>query len=99
MVAPRQARFYPKRLMVRTIRLLVRIYQYTFSPLLDLLSGPASGCRFQPTCSEYFLHAVEGHGAVRGIWLGLKRIARCHPWGGCGHDPVPSAITVQFVSE
>ncbi|HET9418341.1 MAG TPA: membrane protein insertion efficiency factor YidD [Chthoniobacterales bacterium] len=85
--------------MVRAIRLLIRIYEYTLSPLLDLLSGPGSGCRFQPTCSQYFLQAVEGHGVFRGGWLGLQRIARCHPWGDCGHDPVPPRICVQFVSE
>lgn len=43
-----------------------------------------------PTCSAYFLEAVETHGIGRGSWLGLKRLARCHPWGGCGYDPVPS---------
>jgi len=71
------------------IRIFIRIYQVTFSPLLSALGGPAAGCRFEPTCSEYFLQAVEKHGALRGSWLGLKRIGRCHPWGGCGHDPVP----------
>jgi hypothetical protein len=48
-----------------------------------------AGCRFQPTCSEYFLQAVRYHGALKGSWLGLKRIARCQPWGGQGFDPVP----------
>jgi conserved hypothetical protein YidD len=71
------------------IRICIRIYQITLSPLLAAIGGPGSGCRFQPTCSEYFLQAVETHGALRGSWLGLKRIGRCHPWGGCGHDPVP----------
>jgi uncharacterized protein len=85
--------------MLRAIRLLIRIYQYTVSPLLDLLSGPGNGCRFQPTCSEYFLHAVEGHGLFHGSWLGLKRLARCHPWGGCGHDPVLPRITASLISE
>ena len=44
-------------------------------------------CRFQPTCSQYMLDAVAKYGPWRGGWRGLKRIARCHPWGGCGHDP------------
>jgi len=72
------------------IRIFIRSYQLTLSPLLAVLGGPGSGCRFYPTCSEYFLQAVEKHGAFRGSWLGLKRIGRCHPWGGSGHDPVPA---------
>jgi uncharacterized protein len=71
------------------IRIFVRTYQLTLSPLLVAIGGPGSGCRFHPTCSEYFLQAIELHGTVRGLFLGLKRIARCHPWGGCGEDPVP----------
>lgn len=76
--------------MVLLLRLLIRAYQWTLSPLLATLGGTASGCRFQPTCSAYFLEAVERHGAWRGSWLGLKRLARCHPWGGQGEDPVPA---------
>ena len=91
MVASGRARFYSKRLMRGFIRILIRSYQLTLSPLLQTLGGPGSGCRFEPTCSEYFLKAVDQHGAVRGSWLGLKRIGRCHPWGGCGQDPVPAA--------
>ena len=78
--------------MLGILRFGVRIYQITLSPLLQWLSGPGGGCRFQPTCSEYFLQAIEAHGAARGSWLGLKRIARCHPWGGQGHDPVPPRL-------
>ena len=73
------------------VRCLIRLYQWTVSPVLLWLGGPGSGCRFLPSCSEYFLEAVETHGAVHGGWLGLKRISRCHPWGGCGCDPVPPA--------
>ncbi|HME87755.1 MAG TPA: membrane protein insertion efficiency factor YidD [Chthoniobacterales bacterium] len=72
------------------IRIFIRLYQLTLSPLIATLAGPGSGCRFEPTCSEYFLQAVEKHGAVCGSWLGLKRVGRCHPWGGSGHDPVPA---------
>jgi putative membrane protein insertion efficiency factor len=52
-------------------------------------AGRPSPCRFDPTCSAYALEALAGHGAVRGTWLTVRRIARCHPWGGHGWDPVP----------
>ncbi|HSI77955.1 MAG TPA: membrane protein insertion efficiency factor YidD [Lunatimonas sp.] len=61
----------------------ILVYQYLISPLL-----PAS-CRFTPTCSNYMIEAIKRHGILKGGWLGLKRIAQCHPWGGHGHDPVP----------
>ena len=92
MVASGKARFYPSGLMLFIARVLIRLYQYTLSPVLALLGGPGSGCRFQPTCSAYFLEAIETHGVPRGSWLGLKRVARCHPWGGSGHDPVPVCL-------
>lgn len=66
------------------VKLPVKIYQYTLSPLL----GP-SKCRYQPTCSHYMLEAIDEWGIIKGVWLGLKRIASCHPWGGSGYDPVP----------
>src|SRR4029453_8861257 len=88
MVAPRKARFY-SALMLGLVRFIIRLYQCTLSPVLRLLCGPDCGCRFTPTCSRYFLEAVETHGVRRGSWLGLKRLARCQPWGGCGYDPVP----------
>lgn len=71
------------------IRIAIRGYQRFLSPLLHALGGPGSGCRFAPTCSEYFLQAVETHGVLSGTWMGLKRIARCHPWSEGGEDPVP----------
>lgn len=71
------------------VRVFIRGYQLLISPVLHFLAGPAAGCRFTPTCSEYFLQAVETHGVLRGGWLGLRRLARCNPWGGQGHDPVP----------
>jgi putative membrane protein insertion efficiency factor len=71
------------------IRILIRGYQRFISPVIHAIGGPGSGCRFRPTCSEYFLQAVETHGVFRGSWMGLKRISRCHPWGGGGEDPVP----------
>ncbi|MGN0092657.1 MAG: membrane protein insertion efficiency factor YidD [Alistipes sp.] len=62
---------------------LVRFYQICISPL----TPPA--CRFTPTCSQYALEALRRYGALKGSWLAIKRIARCHPWGGSGYDPVP----------
>ncbi|MEY4484584.1 MAG: rane protein insertion efficiency factor YidD [Verrucomicrobiota bacterium] len=75
--------------MKALICLVIRGYQKILSPAIHSIGGPGSGCRYTPTCSEYFLQAVILHGSCRGTWLGLKRIGRCHPWGGSGHDPVP----------
>lgn len=77
------------RLLSAIIRLLIRFYQRILSPMLKFAAGPAAGCRFTPTCSNYFLQAVELHGPCRGSWYGISRIFRCHPWGGSGYDPVP----------
>ncbi len=71
------------------LRLLVLVYQAVLSPFLHMLGGPGLGCRFQPTCSQYFLDALDKHGALKGAWLGIRRILRCHPWGKSGYDPVP----------
>lgn len=78
--------------MKRLIRIAIRGYQRFISPVIHSIGGPGSGCRFTPTCSEYFLQAVEKHGVLRGGWLGVRRIGRCHPWGGSGHDPVPDGV-------
>jgi hypothetical protein len=68
----------------------VRIYQATISPVFTCVFGPLGlGCRFQPTCSQYALEAVRRHGALKGSVLAIRRIGRCHPWGGCGEDRVP----------
>ncbi len=64
---------------------LIRTYQWTLSPLL----GPA--CRFHPSCSHYALEAIKRFGALRGGWLALRRLARCHPWHPGGIDMVPQA--------
>jgi len=77
------------RLLRHLIRLLIRFYQRILNPMLKFSAGPAAGCRFSPSCSNYFLQAVEAHGPWRGSWLGVCRIFRCHPWGACGYDPVP----------
>lgn len=62
----------------------IRAYQFFISPMLG-----ANKCRYQPTCSHYMIGAIEEWGVIKGSWLGIKRIARCHPWGGFGEDPVP----------
>ena len=67
------------------LRGLIRAYQLLISPLL-----PPS-CRFMPSCSAYALEAIEVHGPLHGGWLALRRVGRCHPWGGSGFDPVPPA--------
>ncbi|OQA68698.1 MAG: putative membrane protein insertion efficiency factor [Ignavibacteria bacterium ADurb.Bin266] len=63
--------------------LLIKIYQLFVSPLFP------SSCRYTPTCSHYTAEALKKYGLFKGGWLGIKRILRCHPWGGSGYDPVP----------
>lgn len=63
----------------------VRMYQICISPFI----GGKCACRFVPTCSEYTKQSIEKYGLIRGSWLGIKRISRCRPGGGCGYDPVP----------
>lgn len=72
-----------RRALRRAVILPIRLYQLCLSPLL-----PPS-CRFVPTCSAYAIEAITRHGLLRGGWLTLRRLARCHPWGGSGYDPVP----------
>ena len=71
------------KLLAKPLLGLIWLYRHTISPLLGM------PCRFQPTCSEYATEALQTHGAFKGGWLMLKRISRCHPWGGSGYDPVP----------
>lgn len=61
----------------------IRFYQRCISPLTPPV------CRFTPTCSQYAVEAIRKHGPFKGFWLAVKRISRCHPWGGSGYDPVP----------
>jgi len=63
--------------------IFIKGYQYLISPLLG------ASCRYIPTCSQYGAEAIQKYGPFKGGWLTIKRITRCHPWGGHGHDPVP----------
>jgi uncharacterized protein len=69
--------------------LIVRLYRWLVSPAKSAILGPAARCRFAPTCSAYALEAIQRHGALRGGVLSVRRLCRCHPWGGAGFDPVP----------
>ena len=68
----------------------VQLYRWTLSPAKAFLCGPLAQCRFTPSCSQYALEAVRTRGALAGTWIAAKRVCRCHPWGDCGHDPVPA---------
>jgi uncharacterized protein len=71
----------------------IAVYQRLFSPVLPALFGPGCGCRFAPSCSHFAAEAVRTHGALRGAWLALRRLARCNPWHPGGLDPVPVKAT------
>ncbi len=71
------------RIINRALSGAIRLYQLAVSPYL------AMSCRYHPTCSCYAREAIMKHGAIAGGWMGLRRIARCHPWSGAGYDPVP----------
>lgn len=70
---------------ILTTLLLIPIYFYR--ACISPLTPPS--CRFVPTCSQYAIEAIRKHGPIRGLWLAVRRILRCHPWGGSGYDPVP----------
>ena len=72
-----------KKIINFILILPIRFYQLCISPLFP------PTCRFTPSCSEYAIQALRKHGAIKGLWLIVKRISRCHPWGGSGYDPVP----------
>ncbi|MDW3211060.1 MAG: membrane protein insertion efficiency factor YidD [Reichenbachiella sp.] len=72
-----------KTILKKLFLIPIWIYQYSISPLFP------SSCRFSPTCSQYTKEAIEKHGVGKGMILGIKRIAKCHPWGSSGYDPVP----------
>lgn len=72
-----------KQILTWLLLLPIHFYRRCISPLL-----PPS-CRYTPTCSQYAIEAIKKHGPIKGLWLSIKRICRCHPWGGSGYDPVP----------
>lgn len=74
-----------KSFFVWLLTVLVKFYQVAISPYFP------SSCRYSPTCSHYAIDALKAHGPIKGSWLAIKRIARCHPWAKGGHDPVPPA--------
>ncbi len=74
---------YIQKILIFPFKILVLFYQKIISPIT-----PAS-CRFTPTCSQYMIDALNVHGLFKGLWLGSKRICKCHPYGGSGYDPVP----------
>ncbi len=74
---------HPAQVLTYTLVGIVRLYSYVFSSIMP------GHCRFTPTCSAYAVKALKSHGVLHGLWLTLKRVCRCHPWGACGHDPVP----------
>jgi putative membrane protein insertion efficiency factor len=69
--------------MTRLLLALIRGYRFLLSPWWG------NQCRFTPSCSEYAMHAIQDHGALRGSWLALRRLSKCHPWHAGGFDPVP----------
>lgn len=75
--------------VARLLAGLIVLYQRTLSPALPVVTLGACACRFTPTCSHYALEAVRSHGAIRGSWLGFRRLVRCTPLHPGGHDPVP----------
>ena len=75
-----------RNLKLKTLKIIpilfIKFYQYTISPLLP------NTCRYTPSCSQYGIDAIHKYGAFKGSWMGFKRVLRCNPWGGHGHDPV-----------
>lgn len=75
------------KIISHVLVLPIRLYQLLLSPVLSGLFGMR--CRYEPSCSHYVADAIYEWGPIKGLWLGIKRVASCHPYGGFGHDPVP----------
>ncbi len=71
------------KILSRLLLLPIYFYRSCISPLFP------PTCRYTPTCSQYAIEAIKKHGAIKGLWLTIKRVCHCHPWGGSGYDPVP----------
>jgi len=78
-----QLKDLPRKVAGFIFIVLIRFYQYAISPMTH------ASCRYMPTCSQYAVEAIQKYGPIKGSWLAIKRLARCHPWGGHGYDPVP----------
>ena len=76
--------------LITIIIILIRVYQFILSPILK------SNCRYMPTCSEYSITSLKEHGTIKGIYLSVKRILKCHPFGGHGYDPVPRKTNTEI---
>jgi len=72
-----------RKVLIFPFLVLIKAYQWILSPLLG------ANCRFQPTCSHYAFQALKTHGVLKGLYLSIIRISKCHPWGDSGYDPVP----------
>ncbi|MEC7415611.1 MAG: membrane protein insertion efficiency factor YidD [Bacteroidota bacterium] len=72
-----------KKILIFPLIFLVKIYQSIISPLFP------PTCRYKPTCSEYAIQSLKKHGLIKGVYLSIKRVVNCHPWGGSGYDPIP----------
>ena len=72
-----------KRILIFPLIITIKFYQFFIYPLLGL------NCRFNPTCSNYCMSSLQKHGLIKGVYLSILRISKCHPWGGSGYDPVP----------
>jgi putative membrane protein insertion efficiency factor len=82
----------PARIRTVGVNLILSLYSGFLSPLLHLICGPAFGCRFVPTCSQYASEALTTYGWIKGSFLSFLRISRCHPFAHSGYDPVPHVI-------
>ena len=86
--------FHIQTLVAKCAVGMIRLYQWTLAPLWVLIVGPMASCRYTPTCSPYTVEAIQVHGLFKGSYLGVRRICRCHPWGGSGEDPVPQRLEI-----
>ncbi|GAB4288731.1 MAG: membrane protein insertion efficiency factor YidD [Marinilabiliales bacterium] len=79
-----------KKILIFPFVVAIKFYKLAISPLLP------SSCRHSPTCSEYSLQALKKHGLIKGLWLSVRRVSRCHPWGTYGYDPVPEKFSFKL---